>query len=304
MKYLVMEIDRDEAIVLDNNGRFLRVKNKNYQKGDTVTAVVLVGQPKRKLFSPRRIGAVAAGLAAVIIFVVYMVLLRPVSSIEVKALSDVTLRMNSYGQVVDIDAANAEGRRLIDSYSYRYKHHLDVIEELLDRAREQGHLSERATLTIVVRGENHRKTMERIEALRKTMRARYAGRPGVNMVLNDITERLGEWDDDDSTEPDDADNDKNGHMNRYKEMEDIFRFFSEHYYKRLPQFRDRWPQFRDKLPRFKDGKILPPHHFKDGKSLPSRRVPDDKTRPSHRFSDRKTWPSRRFPDSKTLPSRP
>lgn len=48
MKYVVMECCVGYAVVLDENGTFLKVANKNYEIGQTVTDVVPIAVESRK----------------------------------------------------------------------------------------------------------------------------------------------------------------------------------------------------------------------------------------------------------------
>ena len=48
MKYLVMEVHPAYAVVLDEEGRFLKAANLRYQVGDTVQNIVELQKPKGK----------------------------------------------------------------------------------------------------------------------------------------------------------------------------------------------------------------------------------------------------------------
>lgn len=47
MKYLVMECHPGYAVVLDENGRFLKVANRRYEVGQTVADVEPMKTPSR-----------------------------------------------------------------------------------------------------------------------------------------------------------------------------------------------------------------------------------------------------------------
>ncbi len=51
MKYLVMETHPAYAVVLDNEGRFLKAANLHYQVGDTVERIVELRPPREKTAS-------------------------------------------------------------------------------------------------------------------------------------------------------------------------------------------------------------------------------------------------------------
>lgn len=52
MKYIVMECHFSYAVLLDENGKFLKAANRNYQVGQTVTDPVLVGDYNYHHFPP------------------------------------------------------------------------------------------------------------------------------------------------------------------------------------------------------------------------------------------------------------
>ena len=54
MKYMVMECHLSYAVVLDENGSFLKVANMRYEVGQTVENVVEM-PPKSKAFRPKAI---------------------------------------------------------------------------------------------------------------------------------------------------------------------------------------------------------------------------------------------------------
>lgn len=62
MKYLVMESEPGYAIVLDEEGRFLRVANRGYAVGETLTEVIEMAAPAAP---KRRFGRYLAAVAMV-----------------------------------------------------------------------------------------------------------------------------------------------------------------------------------------------------------------------------------------------
>ena len=62
MKYLVMESEPGYAIVLDEEGRFLRVANRGYAVGETLTEVIEMAVPAAP---KRRFGRYLAAVAMV-----------------------------------------------------------------------------------------------------------------------------------------------------------------------------------------------------------------------------------------------
>ena len=53
MKYMVMEIHTAYAVVLDENGQFIKVANFNYSVGDMITDVVKLAEAETKPIKKR-----------------------------------------------------------------------------------------------------------------------------------------------------------------------------------------------------------------------------------------------------------
>ena len=96
MKYLILECTENDAIALDDEGRFLRVINNDYQVGQKVERVTLSltnsRRPSRIVYFVRSLSAVAASL---ILAFYYLVALRPVSTINLAINPEVTIKFGT-----------------------------------------------------------------------------------------------------------------------------------------------------------------------------------------------------------------
>ena len=72
MSYLVMECRRSYAVLLDQEGRFVKAANLRYEVGQTVFDPVLLEEPAPKLKLLPWIGGGAAGLAALAAALVFV----------------------------------------------------------------------------------------------------------------------------------------------------------------------------------------------------------------------------------------
>ena len=79
MKYLILECTENDAIALDDEGRFLRVINNDYQVGQKVERVTLSlansRRPSRIVYFARSLSAVAASL--ILAFFIYYLVALP-----------------------------------------------------------------------------------------------------------------------------------------------------------------------------------------------------------------------------------
>ena len=142
MKYIVMECRPSYAIVLDEEGRFLRTANLRYEVGQTVEHVVLMRE--QKALSVRlRVLAGAAGAAAACLALTlgagyYQTYVRTYSHIYMSINPDVQMDLNRKGTVVGLSGMNADGQALLADYDGKGKDKTLVADELIDRALDMG----------------------------------------------------------------------------------------------------------------------------------------------------------------------
>ena len=145
MKYIVMECRPSYAIVLDEEGRFLRTANLRYEVGQTVEHVVLMRE--QKALSVRlRVLAGAAGAAAACLALTlgagyYQTYVRTYSHIYMSINPDVQMDLNRKGKVVGLSGMNADGQALLADYDGKGKDKTLVADELIDRALDMGFLT-------------------------------------------------------------------------------------------------------------------------------------------------------------------
>lgn len=152
MKYLVLECGLSYAIVLDEEGRFLKVANLGYQVGETIDHIVLFTQPRQKTSLRRRVLSLAA-VAACLCLIAFLTLeyvLLPVGSVRLQINPDVSIEINRLNYVIGLEPFNDDGEALIDGYSYSWKTTETVSDELADLAMELGYLQEGGNIRLTV----------------------------------------------------------------------------------------------------------------------------------------------------------
>lgn len=164
MKYLVMECRSSYAIVLDEDGNFLRVANMGYEVGQTVERVIKEHIPDEKMeddgkkpadISKRRrltrILATAACLCLVLIGTDQL-LFAQYGTLRIQINPDVLVSVNRFHYVVGLEGMNEDGDALIEDYSYFGKKAVSVSEELTDRAKQMGYLTDGGNVLLTVQG--------------------------------------------------------------------------------------------------------------------------------------------------------
>ena len=153
MKYLVMEIHPAYAVVLDEEGRFLKAANLRYQVGDTVQDIVELRQGRERRVLPWKGLTGAASLAAclcLVFFGWYQPNYTPYGALRMQINPDVELTLSRTDRVLELEGLNADGEALIDGYEHQGKSREEATRELVERAIEMGYLSDGETVSITV----------------------------------------------------------------------------------------------------------------------------------------------------------
>lgn len=153
MKYLVMECRPGCAVLLDEEGRFLKAVNPGYQVGQRVNNPRLMEDKIRRKTGKWIISgaaAVAACFIAVFGINYYSDYMSTYSTIYMNINPSVSIDLNHGGKVVGLDGENEDGDVLIEGYDYRGKEKTEVADDLVDRAIDMGFLSEGGTVSFSI----------------------------------------------------------------------------------------------------------------------------------------------------------
>ena len=153
MNYLVLETHPAYAVLLDEEGRFLKAANLRYQVGDTVQNIVELRQPKAKSPAAWKPLAGLAGLAAcfcLVFFGWYQPNFTAYGTLRIQINPDVEMTVSRTDRVLELEGLNANGEDLIEGYSYRGKDRETAADELVERAIHMGYLADGDTVSITV----------------------------------------------------------------------------------------------------------------------------------------------------------
>ena len=176
MNYLVMEVHPAYAVVLDEEGRFLKAANLRYHVGDTVRDIVELRCPREKRPALWKPLSGVAGLAAclcIVFFGYYQPNFVPYGALRIQINPDVELTLSRTDRVLELEGLNADGRVLIEGYDYGGKDREDVTEELVERAIDMGYLSGGETVSITVTSADADWQAREEQAAREDLEERY-----------------------------------------------------------------------------------------------------------------------------------
>ena len=157
MKYLVMECHLSYAVVLDEEGRFLRVANRHYKVGQMVTNIIEMQIPQEWTEADRKkrknwIYSLAAVAACLILVAVSMLRMGQTiyASVYMAINPEVRIDVNRNDVVIGLEGINGDGRDLIEDYLYQKKDLNVVMSELVDRAIDMGYLHEGGQISLTL----------------------------------------------------------------------------------------------------------------------------------------------------------
>ena len=153
MNYLVMEVHPAYAVVLDEEGRFLKAANLCYQVGDTISNIVQLQKPKARsasVWKPLSGLASAAACLCLVFFGWYQPNYTAYGTLRIQINPDVEMTVSRTDRVLDLEGLNADGEDLIEEYDYQGKDRETAANELVERAIDMGYLSDGETVSITV----------------------------------------------------------------------------------------------------------------------------------------------------------
>lgn len=152
MEYLVMECSMSYAVVLDSEGRFLKVPNLGYEVGQTLNRVVLQDAPSQRRPLRKHLARWAAMAACLCIMVIgsWSFWQSPVGTVRMQINPDVQMSVNRFDRVVGLEGLNEDGEDLIEGYRAYGKEMQIVSDELADRAVDLGYLGDGGQITLTV----------------------------------------------------------------------------------------------------------------------------------------------------------
>ena len=137
MKVLVMEINNNRAIVLSKEGIFSSIKDKGYKVGER-TEINNRISGLREMLNKKRLVAMVTVLALAIASSVGFAYLynTPYSYASVDINPSLTIDLNIFDRVVNINGVNSEGKGLSDELELKNMNLAGAVEFILEKAKQ------------------------------------------------------------------------------------------------------------------------------------------------------------------------
>ena len=167
MKYLVMEARPSYAILLDEEGRFVRAANLHYEPGQTVEHIVPMRTraPKSKGVLIWLPGVLAAACLVLMAAVLLRAPITPYASVYLTINPQVRIDVDRQSVARGLEGVNPDGQDLVEGYDWKGKHLDQVTDELIDRAVDMGYLAPGGAITIDLEAEDEDWAVQTNQAL-------------------------------------------------------------------------------------------------------------------------------------------
>lgn len=166
MRYMVMECHFSYAVVLDEEGRFLKVANMHYEVGQTLIEVIeLIEPPAPTVPLKRKSGHIYSLITAAACLVLAFTIMfqlgqRPHASIYFSVNPEVRIDVDRKNMVVKTEGLNEEGKVLLQGRSYRGKPVEQVMNELVSSTIEEQYLQYGGRVHLLLESEDEQWMVE------------------------------------------------------------------------------------------------------------------------------------------------
>ena len=154
MKYIVMECKPAYAVILDEEGRFIKVANLNYETGQLLIDPIFVKSfEKNNIFKKRLIRGFAAIASCLLLFLCinyYQNYMLAYSHILISINPELKLDINKQGKVLKVTGVNEDGKILIKGYLPNGKDKNTVSSDLISRAIDLGYLKDGGNVYFII----------------------------------------------------------------------------------------------------------------------------------------------------------
>ena len=214
MKYIVMECHFSYAILLDEQGRFYKAANRNYEVGQRVSDPVIINVIGAKRRGRRRsIRALVALLLVVLLifggaFCHFYVF--DSASIVMSVNPDIKIVVNRAGNVTKIQALDKDAEVLIKGFDAKGRELESVVADLIRMLDEQGYLENGAHIRFTVNAWDDDDAERVAKELRFVLTYSIDKDSGVTVEIDDgedlwSTTPQGDWREEDDDDDDDDD---------------------------------------------------------------------------------------------------
>ena len=162
MKGIVIDVMNKDAVILSDDGLFKKIKNKNYEIGQTLQLTENVESASNRpalrgwKAGPRLVNA-AASIAAVMVmgtigaFAYY----TPTDYVSLDVNPSIEYSVNMFERILDAKAVNEDGEEILADLNLKHKDVNEALRETLDQLKSEGYLEPDEDSGVVIATSNN-----------------------------------------------------------------------------------------------------------------------------------------------------
>ena len=160
MKGIVVENNNKESVVLTEDGLFIKVKNENYEIGQTIRV-----KNNKKTFSKMVVGVASMAAAFVIFTIGGYAYFTPTDYVSMDVNPSIEYSVNMFDRVLDVKAVNDDGEKILENLNIDNENIVDAIEGTIDKLMTEGYITDDPNSGIIITTSNKdKKQAEKLAA--------------------------------------------------------------------------------------------------------------------------------------------
>lgn len=149
MKGIVVEINEKDAVILSDEGLFTKIKNKNYQIGQTIKI-----EENKKFASKWIAGAASMAAALALCTTGAYAYYTPTDYVSLDVNPSVEYSVNRFDRILDVKAVNDDGKAILSELDLKNMTIQNGMKETLDQLIADGYLKDDPDSGVVITTSN------------------------------------------------------------------------------------------------------------------------------------------------------
>jgi hypothetical protein len=136
MKGIVVEINKNEAVILTDGGLFTKEKNKNYTVGQAIQI-----QESRKTYPKLVAGAASMAAAFAVCTIGAYAWFTPTDYVSMDVNPSIEYSLNTFDRILDVKGVNEDGEEILEGLDLKNMKIEEAVKETLDKLMADGYLN-------------------------------------------------------------------------------------------------------------------------------------------------------------------
>lgn len=181
MKGIVVDINKNDAVILSDGGLFTRVKNKNYAVGQTIQI-----QESKKTYPKLVAGAASMAAAFAVCTIGAYAWFTPTDYVSMDVNPSIEYTLNTFDRILDVEGVNDDGEEILAGLELKNMKIDKAVKATLDQLMAEGYLGNDPNGGVVITTSNDKKgdAEELAAELEQEVQAYLDGQDGITAEVD------------------------------------------------------------------------------------------------------------------------